>query len=71
MREYKARIHGLDVWIDKAGGGTVGREYDGSWFATVMNGPVYVLDEDVIVTGSPRTHAQVAVIAADFASEEI
>lgn len=67
--EYMTVINGWRVRVSKDGGGTVGREYDGTWTVTVMNGPVFMLDNDEIRTGTPKTHAQVAEIAVDFATE--
>lgn len=69
--EYATVIDGFSVTVDKDGGGTLGREYDGTWTVTVKNGDVFVLDNDEIRTGTPKTHAQVAQIAYEFASERI
>lgn len=69
--EYVTRIDGLNVQVSKRGGGTLGKSYVGLWDVTVMNGPVYVLDGEEIDAGTPKTHAQVARIAADFASAMI
>lgn len=69
--EYSTVIDGLRIGVDKDGGGTVGRAYDGTWTVSVMNGPEFVMDREVLRTGTPKTHAQVARIAADFASERI
>lgn len=71
MSEYITTIQGLRIQVDKAGGGTVGKAYDGDWFVTVENGPVYVYDNEELATGTPKTHAEVAHIAFEFASEEI
>lgn len=69
--EYTTRIDGLRVRVDKVGGGTLGKSYEGRWSVTVENGPVYVYDNDELTTGTPKTHAEVAGMAAEFASEEI
>lgn len=69
--EYITTIDGLRVQVDKVGGGTVGRSYEGRWSVTVENGPIYVYDNDDFTTGTPKMHAEVARIAADFASAKI
>lgn len=69
--EYSRFVYGLRVQVDKVGGGTVGKAYEGRWSVTVENGPMYVYDNDELITGTPKTHAEVARMAADFASEEI
>lgn len=69
--EYTTHIDGLRVQVDKVGGGTPGKTYEGAWSVTVESGPVYVYDNDELTTGTPKTHAQVARMAADFASEQI
>jgi hypothetical protein len=71
--EYMTVINGWKIGVDKDGGGTLGRAYDGTWSVTVMNGPVFLLDRAELRTGTPKTHAQAAHIAYDFAaqSEEI
>lgn len=70
--EYTTVINGFDVTVSKDGGGTVGKAYDGTWTVTVKNGAEFVFDSEEIRTGaSPKTHAQVAEIAYDFASERI
>lgn len=67
--EYTTTIHGWKVFVDKDGGGTPGNAYDGTWTVTVMNGPVHVLDNAMIHTGTPKTHSQVARIAYDYAAQ--
>ncbi|MFF4020010.1 hypothetical protein [Streptomyces sp. NPDC001843] len=69
--EYTTRINGLHVQVSKRGGGTLGKSYVGLWDVTVMNGPIYILDGEEIDAGTPKTHAQMAQIAADFASTQI
>ena len=53
--------------VDKDGGGTLGRAYDGTWTVSVMNGPEYVMDREELRTGTPKTHRQVARMAVEFA----
>lgn len=69
MAEYSTTIHGWPVTVDKDGGGTLGRSYDGTWTVTVQNGPEYVVDGEELRTGTPKTHAQVARMAYEFACE--
>lgn len=70
--EYEATIRGFRVMVDKVGGGTLGRAYSGEdWTVTVMNGPEYVYDNDVMYVGGTKTHRQVAREAVNFASEMI
>jgi hypothetical protein len=70
MPEYCATIHGWLVAVDKYGGGTLGKAYDGTWTVSVMNGPEYVLDGQELRTGTPKTHAEVAQLAYEFAQDE-
>lgn len=70
--EYTTTIYGLKVMVSKVGGGAVGQPYGGEdWIVTVMNGDVFIYDNDVVYVGTPRTHRQVAREAAWFASERI
>jgi hypothetical protein len=71
MSEYKTTIHGWPVEVDKDGGGTLGRSYEGTWTVTVMNGPVYVVDREELRTGTPKTHVQVARMAFEFAAARV
>lgn len=65
--EYTTVIHGWPVGVDKDGGGTVGKAYDGTWSVTVMNGPALVFDGVSLHTGTPKTHAEAACLAYEFA----
>lgn len=69
--EYTTTVDGMRVQVDKVGGGTVGRAYEGRWSVTVHNGPVLAYDSEELTTGAPKTHAQVAFIAAEFAGADI
>jgi len=69
--EYMAAIGGLHISVNKDGGGTLGRAYEGNWTITVRNGPEYVYDNDTLHTGTPKTHAEVARTAFIFASAKI
>ena len=66
--EYSTRINGLDIKVDKVGGGTLGRSYDGGWTVTVMNGDKYIFDEEHLHTATPKTHEAVGEYAYDFAT---
>ena len=65
--EYTHTIEGFRVYVDKNGGGTLGKAYEGTWTVSVQNGPVWVLDNDTLTTGTPKTHAEVARMAVEFA----
>lgn len=67
--EYATTIYGWNVTVSKDGGGTLGRAYEGTWTVSVQNGPEYILDGDELRTGTPKTHAQVARLAYDFAAD--
>ncbi|MGN6128515.1 MAG: hypothetical protein ACTHON_18305 [Humibacter sp.] len=69
--EYADTLYGLNITVDKVGGGTLGRAYTGDWTVTVMNGPVYEVDNETLSTGTPKMHAQVARLAYEFAVERI
>jgi len=69
--EYTTTIDGLNICVDKDGGGTLGKAYEGNWTVSVANGPIWVYDNETLHTTSPKTHASVARLAAEFASEEI
>lgn len=56
----------VTVHVNKVGGGTLGHSYEGRWeVAITINGTVTFWADD-IRTGTPKTHAQVAGIAAEF-----
>lgn len=71
MSEYGTIINGLKITVDKDGGGSPARAYEGAWTVSVMNGPVYVFDNACMTTGTPKTHEQVALLAEEFAQEDI
>ncbi len=52
--------------IAKVGGGTPGRAYTGAWYYRLdVNGETAAHGDD-LETGTPKTHAQTARIAAEF-----
>lgn len=55
------------IGVDKFGGGTVGSEYTGTWFVTLYVDGEYNTSQEM-VTGTHKTHAQVAQIFAGFLS---
>lgn len=67
--EYTATIHGWNITVDKIGGGTLGRAYEGDWTVTVLSGPEYVVDNEILSTRTPKTHAEVARLAYEFAAD--
>jgi hypothetical protein len=69
--EYTTTIEGWPVSVDKDGGGTPGRAYDGTWTVSVQNGPEFVVDREELRTGTPKTHEQVARMAYDFACARV
>jgi hypothetical protein len=69
--EYTAVIEGLEIFVNKVGGGTLGKSYDGNWEVTVKNGDEFVYDRSLLWTGVSKTHQQAAQYAFDYASAEI
>lgn len=58
---------GLIVQVEKLGGGTLGRAYTGAWRYIVSDAAGRELGRGQdIETGMPHTHAEVAVLIADF-----
>lgn len=58
---------GFMVKVQKLGGGTVGREYAGTWRYIVTDAAGQELGRGQdLETGRPKTHAEVAEIVADF-----
>ena len=65
--EYVLDYPPFHVGISKVGGGTVGQEYDGRWayeFYNPHNG-MYAFGND-LVTGTPKTHREAAMLVIDF-----
>ena len=65
--EYTTHVMGFLVHVTKDGGGTLGRRYHGTWTVTVMDGDVYLMDNEIMVTGTAKNHEEVAEIAYDYA----
>ncbi len=70
--EWVGRPIGTHVMVEisKAGGGTVGRRYQGFWsYRITQNGKV-VAEGEELHTGMPRTHEEAARIAWGFQDDE-
>lgn len=71
--EYRDRMrNGYIAEVSKWGGGTLGRTYSGGekWDVRVINPKGQVVLDDVISTGGPKTHKEVAGIAMEYAEIE-
>lgn len=69
MAEYVRHLpNDVIVVVDKVGGGTPWRLYEGDWEVRVIRNDSVILD-DVITTGTPKTHSEVADLAEDFADD--
>lgn len=66
--EWTGRPLGTHVMVEisKAGGGTVGRRYQGLWSYRITSQGKMVAEGDDLRTGSPATHEQAARIAWAF-----
>lgn len=61
---------GFMVGVDKVGGGTVGKGYDGDWQTTVYTTDKRVHDTCPVRTGMPYTHFAVAdLVIGDMLGE--
>lgn len=67
--EYVTWITGYWVHVSKFNGGTLGESYSGYWEVTVMDGDVYLSDNDLLFTDTPKTHKEVARMAYDIVME--
>ena len=72
--EWEGYVPGTSLWaeVDKVGGGTPPRQYDGEWDIILRyNGRAGSIAFDArIRTGLPTTHAMAAVVAAEFMEED-
>lgn len=71
VAEYRDQLQdGRIVEVTKAGGGTLGRRYDGDWVVAIWDrkGRTLLMD-DKLRTGTPKTHAEVAAMTVEFADE--
>lgn len=64
--EFTAEIDGLRVYINKVGGGTVGRKYTGDWTERVERLDGSFVTEGVFTTGTPWTHEMVAMEVTQY-----
>lgn len=59
----------FSVSVDKVGGGTRGKAYDGDWTVTLLRNGRVIFDAERLTTGTPKMHHEVAEMAVDFAIE--
>jgi hypothetical protein len=64
--EYVGTINGLSVTVDKVGGGTLGRAYEGNWTVSISKGERVFFNAANVRTGTARTHHEVASLAVEF-----
>ena len=68
--EYRElRDDGRIIEVNKWGGGTLGRRYDGKWYVVVRDRKGNVALDDVLDTGTPKTHAEAAALAVESADK--
>lgn len=70
--EYTETINGVWITVDKIGGGTLGRSYDGDWtvsagFTDFEGERIY--DAETLRTGTAKSHKQVAKITATYVAD--
>lgn len=59
------------VEVYKVGGGTWGQSYEGFWGFRLSRGEVALASGESLHTGTPKNHAQVAILVAEiFETEE-
>lgn len=70
--EWTGRPIGTHVMVEisKAGGGTVGKRYQGLWNYRITSNGKVVAEGDGLRTGSPATHEEAARIAWAFQDDE-
>lgn len=69
--EYRERRNdGRIIEVSKWGGGTLGKRYDGSWDVRLFDPNGVVLLDDVMQTGTPKNHREVAQLALGFQENE-
>lgn len=68
--EYTTIVDGNVIRVSKVGGGTIGRKYSGDWEVTITRDATMVLD-DIITTGVPMNHTDVAYLSLDFADDAL
>jgi len=65
--EYRRVLRdGTIIEIQKAGGGTLGRRYDGDWHVEITDRRGHGVLSDDLYTGTPKTHAEVETLAFEF-----
>lgn len=69
--EYRRVLpDGRIIEIQKWGGGTLGRKYAGDWYVVLCDRSGKLLFDDRLITGTPKTHAEVQEITLDFLNDE-
>lgn len=70
--EWVGRPIGTHVMVEisKAGGGTVGRRYQGTWSYRITQNSKVVAEGDDLRTGTPKTHEEAARLAWGFQDDE-
>lgn len=69
--EYRRVLpDGRVLEIQKWGGGTLGKRYDGDWYIVLTDKEGRPVFDDTLRTGTPKTHAEVDVIAMEFVDGE-
>lgn len=73
VHEYVKDFGSVIVGVDKVGGGTVGREYQGGWAATLYDYSGRPLEVDISVgTGVLHSHEWVAeFVFGDLSTEQM
>jgi|SRR5690242_116763 len=64
--EYMMVTDGVRVEVEKIGGGTVGKAYEGTWRYCAHEDSVLLGCGDDFYSGTPMTHRQVARVVLDF-----
>lgn len=54
------------VEVEKMGGGTLNKAYDGTWKYQITFSDAVVFEGEDLFTGTPHTHAEAAELAWDF-----
>lgn len=69
--EYIRQLdNGMFLYVEKAGGGTLGKAYSGEWWYVILDDKENVIrcSQDV-QTGMPKSHTEVADIIIDYLEE--
>jgi hypothetical protein len=58
------------VSVSKVGGGTRGKAYEGDWTVTLVRNGAVIFDQEILRTGTPKMHHEVAEMAVDYATAD-